>query len=333
MKNIFFAAGLLIAVAAQAQNDYAFRVLANKGPNQVKSGETWMPVKTGSQLMKDDELKLSENSSIGLVSKTGKPLELKEAKTYKVIELLAQIGNATSVLNKYTDFILSSNSDEARKNRLSATGAVHRGVEDIKVFLPQNQNAEIFGTKATFRWEATKSEAPFIVVLQDVYGSELLKIETNENSTTLDLSNPKLIKEPVILIEVVCKADTKNKSEQHLIKKLSSAKFEQTKKLFSEASADLNEETAFNNYLLAAFYEENKLLIDAITCYEQAIKMDQENPTYQDAYDEFLLRNKTEKGKITVHFYMERGLGLVSRPLLLCCYSMAYLSLPLCIKA
>jgi len=45
------------------------------------------------------------------------------------------------------------------------------------------------------------------------------------------------------------------------------------------------------------FYEENKLFIDAITCYEQAIKMDPENPTYKDAYEEFLLRNKLKNPK------------------------------------
>jgi hypothetical protein len=34
------------------------------------------------------------------------------------------------------------------------------------------------------------------------------------------------------------------------------------------------------------------LVIDAIACYEQAIKMDPENPTYTEAYEEFLLRNR-----------------------------------------
>ena len=121
----FFAIGTSVL----AQKDYAFKVLANKGVNEVKSGDTWMPLKTGASLKKNDEIKLGENSYIGLVHATGKPKELKVAGNYQVSKLEEQIGGGTSVLNKYTDFILSSNSAEAKKNRLSATGAVHRATE------------------------------------------------------------------------------------------------------------------------------------------------------------------------------------------------------------
>ena len=47
-----------------------------------------------------------------------------------------------------------------------------------------------------------------------------------------------------------------------------------------------------NKVVLASFYEQNKLLIDAITAYEEAIKLAPDDPTYKDYYEEFLLRNK-----------------------------------------
>src|SRR5882724_10726386 len=145
-KILAFVGCLFIVFATQAQEDYAFRVLANKGANEVKSGDTWHPLKTGAQLKKSDELKISENASVGLVSKGGKPLEVKEARVHRVADLLEKVGASKSVLNKYTDFILSSNSAEAKKNRLSATGAVHRGVEGpLHVLLPPPQSASIYG--------------------------------------------------------------------------------------------------------------------------------------------------------------------------------------------
>src|SRR5262245_31834962 len=117
-----------IALGAYAQaQDYAFKVLANKGANEYKSGESWQAVKTGASLKPGDELKVSENAYLGLVHVSGKPLELKQAGKYEVTKLAASVNAGTSVLAKYTDFILSSNSAEAKKNRLSATGAVHRG--------------------------------------------------------------------------------------------------------------------------------------------------------------------------------------------------------------
>ena len=118
---------LLYTASAVAQ-DYAFKVLVNKGTNELKNGDVWQPIKTGASLKSGDELKLSDNAYIGLVHASGKPIELKQAGNYKVADLAAKVsGSGSSVLNKYTDFILSSNSAEAKKNRLSATGAVHRG--------------------------------------------------------------------------------------------------------------------------------------------------------------------------------------------------------------
>jgi len=289
--------GLLsIAFLTDAQ-EYTFRVLANKGANEVKSGDSWQPVKTGAQLKKGDELKISENASVGLVHVTGKPLEVKQAGSYKIDDLAAKVGGGSSVFNKYTDFILSSNSAEAKKNRLSATGAVHRGLEDIKVFLPENQNAEIYNNIAIINWESTKGAAPYIVSIKNMFDEELAKIETPENVTQIDLSDPKFANETAVLVEVKSKADGNNKSVQHLIKKLSPARYDVVKKQLNEETVDLKEETAFNKYLLASVYEEKKLFIDAITCYEQAIKMDQGNPTYKEGYDEFLLRNKLKSTK------------------------------------
>ncbi len=296
LKKLVIVGILSIPFFAQAQ-DYTFRVLANKGANEVKSGDTWQPIKTGAQLKKGDELKISENASVGLVHVSGKPLEVKQAGSYKVDDLANKVGTGTSVLNKYTDFILSSNSAEAKKNRLSATGAVHRGLEDIKVFLPENQYAEVFNNIAIINWESSKGVAPYIVLVKNMFDEELYKVETPENSVQIDLSDPKFANETAVLVEVKSKNDGKSKSEQHLLKRLAPARYEVVKKQLNEETAEIKEETAFNKYLLASVYEEKKLFVDAITCYEQAIKLDPENPTYKDGYEEFLLRNKLKSAK------------------------------------
>ncbi len=289
--------GLLFISALVYGQDYTFKVLANKGSNEMKSGETWQAVKTGASLKSGDELKITENSYLGLVHATGKPMELKQAGSYKVADLAAKISGGTSVLNKYTDFILSSNSAEAKKNRLSATGAVHRGLEDIKVFLPENQNSGIYNNIAIINWEASKAGGPYTVLLKNMFDDELMKTETPETSLQIDLGDPKFANETAILIEVKSKNDAKSKSEQHLIKKLSQADHERIKKSLAEIMGDVQEETALNKFILAGFYEENKLFIDAITAYEQAVKMAPDVPSYQEAYDEFLLRNKLKLPK------------------------------------
>ncbi len=93
------------------------------------------------------------------------------------------------MLNKYTDFILSSKSAEAKKNRLSATGAVHRGpAGSLNVFLPPPQNASIYGKTMIVEWEAPKNGGPYIVTLKNIFEEELVKFETPETIYKIDLS-------------------------------------------------------------------------------------------------------------------------------------------------
>jgi hypothetical protein len=280
---------------ASAQ-EYAFKVLANKGANEVKSGNDWVPIKTGASLKNDDEVKLSANSYMGLVHATGKPLELKQPGNYKVSDLATQIKTGTSVLTKYTDFILSSNSAEAKKNRLSATGAVDRGDNAaIQLMLPQNQHSGIYNNAAIISWLGSKVPGPYVVTIRNMFDDELAQMETPETSYQIDLADPKFSKENALLIEVKSKSDPKQVSKQHLIKRLAPAEKENVKKSLNEIIGEVGEQTALNKFILAGFYEENNLFIDAISAYEEAIKLAPDVTTYKEAYDDFLIRHGIKK--------------------------------------
>lgn len=273
--------------------DYAFKVLANKGNNEMKSGQTWQPLKTGASLKSGDEVKLGDNAYIGLVHISGKPVEVKEAGVYTVSVLESKVGNATSVLNKYTDFILSSNSAGGQKNRLSATGAVHRAVSNapIRLMLPDNQSAGIYNKTAVINWDASNVAGPYVITLKNMFEDILQKAETAETTYKIDLSDAKFANENAILIEVSAKADPSQVSKQHIIKKLSPAENEQIATALKDLTPVLSEETAMNKVYLAGFYEQHKLLIDAIAAYEQALKLQPDVESFKESYNEFLVRN------------------------------------------
>jgi len=272
--------------------DYAFKVMANKGSNEVKSGDTWQPLKTGASLKSTDELKLVDNAYIGLIHATGKPLEMRQSGSYKVADLAAKIGGGSSVVNKYTDFILSSNA-ETKKNKLSATGAVHRATETaaIKVMLPEKY-ADVYNTTAVINWDGNKALGPYVVVVKNVFEDELARFETPETTLTIDLSQAKLASEVAILIEVSSKNNPKQISKQHMIKKMAAADKDKVKTSLTGLMGEVSDPTAINKFILAGFYEENNLLIDAIVAYEEAVKLE---PSYQESYDEFLLRHALKK--------------------------------------
>lgn len=291
-KNLTLCFIFSIATTLTFGQEYAFKVLANKGVNEVKSGDTWQPVKTGATLKKDDELRLSDNSYLGLVHATGKPIELKQAGLHKVADLAAKVGGGSSVLSKYTDFILSSNSAEAKKNRLSATGAVHRGdAVAIQIMLPENQHSGIYNTAAVISWETTKAEGPFVIVISNMFGEELAKVETPEALLRVDLTDPKFVNENAILVAVHSKSDPSKKSAEKLIKKLSPAEQDKIKVSLGEIMGEVSEQTALNKFILAGFYEENHLFIDAVAAYEEAIRLAPDVPSYKEAYDDFLIRH------------------------------------------
>lgn len=293
IQKFLLPAVLLFAASVVSAQDYAFKVLANKGTNEVKSGDAWLPLKTGSILRSADEVKLGDNAYVGLVHSTGKPVEVKEAGIHKVSDLEAKVKTGSSVLNKYTDFLLSSNSADAKKNRLSATGAVHRAIETaaIKLYLPDNQSAGVFSNKAIITWDGSNVPGPYVVTLKNMFEDVLVKDETAENSYQVDLSDEKYANENAILIEVTSKADPSLKSSQHLIKKLATADQAEVAAALKELNGQVSEETPLNRMILGGFYEENHLLIDAITAYQEAIRLAPDVPTFRESYEEFLVRN------------------------------------------
>jgi hypothetical protein len=297
MKTTSIALFITFLGSAAIAQDYAFKVLANKGANEVKSGDQWHPIRTGASLKKDDEVRLSPNSYMGLVHATGKPLEIKEAGDHKVSDLEAKVkGSGSTVLTKYTDFILSSNSAEAKKNRLSATGAVDRGERaSIQLLLPQNQHSGIYNNVAIISWVGTDVPGPYVVMVRNMFDDELAQIETPESSLQIDLTEPRFAKENALLVEVKSKNDPSQVSKQHLIKKLAPAEQENVKKSLGEIMGEVQDQTALNKFILAGFYEENNLFIDAISAYEEAIKLAPDVASYKEAYEDFLLRHGIRK--------------------------------------
>jgi hypothetical protein len=279
---------LFVAAGQLSAQDYAFKVLVNKGKNELKTGETWQQVKVGSALQSHDEIRVAENSYIGLVHKTGKPLELKQSGKYKVMDLAAKIGGP-SVLNKYTDFILSTNTGP--KTNLTATGAVNRGDAFIQVHLPKSD--VVYGNNVTINWdeEKEKSIKPYVVVFNSMFGDELYKVETNDHYVVVNLDDKDFINEDNIIVTVYSKADQSKTSEDYTLKRLSKADKERIRALLDEVPKDLWEPTALNKFYIGGIFEQNGLLIDATAHFLEAARLAPDVTDYKDDYEAFLIRH------------------------------------------
>jgi len=297
--TLFTVLALLISAGAMAQTAAVFKVFANSGAVQLKSGGTQQPLKAGASLKSEDQLVVCEGCYVALVhSATGKPHQLTAAGTYNVKDLAKGMTGSTGVVSKYTEFILSSNSDEAKKNRLSATGAVHRGLNDIDVFLPEprSHGNHVINDSIFVGWESKSTkQGPYEVELKDMFGETLLKIQAPTNRVKIKLPG----KENIITLEVRRKGETSSGSQPFSIQRFDAQKDQATIQRIKSELAELNltEETAINKFILAGFYEYQNLLIDAVWAYEQAIRLAPEVDTYKEAYNEFLLRKQLKDSK------------------------------------
>ena len=288
VRWIILCAFTLIAHSLLAQN-YAFKVLASKGKTEVKSADSWQTIKVGASLNLTDEIKVSENSYLGLVHQNGKPVELKQAGSHKVSDLVQRAGSGTTVLMKYTDFILSSNQE--KKNRLTATGAVHRGVkETITLLLPGKEKADLYGDQLALQWITKDVPGPYKVIVTDFMDEKLAEFETTEKSLMVSFKEGNLKNATNVLIKVVSKSRPNEGSTDYSVRRLTGPDREKYAPTVTEFSSSLEEGSALSKYILAGFYEEQFLLNDALTAYQEAIKLAPDVDLYKEAYAEFITR-------------------------------------------
>jgi hypothetical protein len=286
MKNnpLFFSLALLFSCSVALAQDYTFKVLVSKGKNEIKKEGNWQAVKVGTSLNSIDELKVSENAYIGLVHISGKPLEVKDPGKYKVMDLSAKMSGGPSVLNKYTDFILSSN--DRSKNNLTATGAVHRGGNGIHLFLPAPDKAYMLNDSVSFQWSDNTSRAPYTIVISNLWGDELAKLKSNTNTVDVNFAEKIFAKESEFRIEVAS-ADNKT-SDAYTVRKLTPAEKNKLQPVVKEMKGETAQQSGLYKMMEAGFYEQNKLLVDAVTSFLKAVKLE---PALKDDYEYFLLRN------------------------------------------
>lgn len=286
--RLTFSVLMVMMIGYVHAQEYAFKVLVNKGKNEIKSGNNWQQLKVGLSLKSADELKISENAYLGLVHVSGKALELKESGNYKVMDLAAKVSGGSSVLNKYTDFILSSTTTP--KNRLAATGAVNRGVDNIDVYLPKPEQAVVYNNEVIIQWNA-EAPGPYVVTFNSMFDDELDKIEVTDSNVKINLDDNNLANEDNIIVQVASVSNKNKISNKYTLKRLSKADKERIKASLNEIETPTSEANALNKLLIAGFYEQNNLLIDAGTAYLEAIKLSPDVPQFKEAYNDFLSRN------------------------------------------
>ena len=296
IKLLVLVGALFLISSSAFSQSFAFKILTNsKGDNTYKTSDSdWMPLKTGTMLNSGDEIQTTGDCYVVLYSAGGKLLELKEPKTYKIDDLKGQVGGGDAgVVSKYADFVMSKMSsdskEENRKKYASVTGATQRGFEQIKFYMGSSSN--IYNSEAIVRWKAQDEATAYEVSLMDWFGEPIMVAETTDSYYTIDFTDDRLKDMEMVIVNVGVKGNEDTSSGDYAIQRVNSEDAKEYSVELETLKSSLDESSAISNLILAEFYEQNNLLLDALTSYEHAIQGSPDVDYFKDAYKEFLMRN------------------------------------------
>jgi len=290
---------LLLAAQTATSQDYIFRVLANKGTNQVKKAGTSeaASLKTGEKLNSGDQIIAVSGSYIGLVHRTGKTMEIRTPGTHNISDLEGKVSKGTSsVANRYMNFVMNKmNADDGNVNanyrrNSNVTGAVSRatGSVAVRLLLKDSKNPnKVYGEVATIRWEGSEETTNYLITVKNVFDEVLYSVETTDTKISLDFSNEKLANERFVIVNVMDKDNESLKSRDYGIQRLSPDEAKTVETKLSELSSEVADESSLDKLVYASFFEENNLYLDALTKYEEAVELSPEVEDFQAIYDEF----------------------------------------------
>jgi len=293
-KSILLALVIFLVSTVSYAQEEMFKVLASKGSNKLQTSgtTTWAAVFVGKRLAKGDKITIGENGYLGLAhSKTGKTIELKKAGTYEVSKLAGEVAAQNASTNtKYANYLAGqmekSGSEDMAKNKykyMAVTGSVERG-SGISIIAPKKVDA--LGNDLTIGWKAEPGANTYVVEVTNLFGDVVSKVETKDTSIVIKLDD----KKDKNYITKVSLKDNANYVGDISIQYPSNDKSAELNKQLNELKAQLSEETALNKLILASFYEDNKLFLEAKASYEAAIKIQPDVDDFKLAYSQFLER-------------------------------------------
>jgi hypothetical protein len=311
-KIVFFVICLFLFANAYAQNNI-FKVLGVKGYVTINN----VPVKVGSQIATNQIIKISGSSAYLNLSHNSlkKVIELTQAGTYKAQELEKQLKSSNESLEeKYykwaVEEITKSKDDKiASRNRfqhMNKTGSVERGNYLLMTNLwkdKEKNKIEVLGEKLFVRWMLRDSMeikpaqiASYKILFYDLNEDLLFEQIVKDANAEIDLKNAKLAQADILMMKIVPLGKNGeylksiNQIDGEAIIKVDINKQRLVNAELEKIRKSKSTNTAFGKLMEARIFEEQELYVDAMTAYEQALKMSSEADSYLKLYNYFLER-------------------------------------------
>jgi hypothetical protein len=282
-----------------------FTVLGTKG--YVKIGD--QKLKVGSKLKAGESVEIGESAYLGLLTTDHRTMEITQKGVYTVQQLLAKVSAKQKLPDAYAKFVIDELTKVdvegiSAKNRfqhMNKSGAVKRGglaINYIDFFKTGEGGHQLYGNTLVLMWYVPEVEGkpklPIESYLLGIVGMDstsYFKKNVKENEISISLSSIKNEGSTTL----VCKVAPLDKNGISLDKTdidgVMINLLEGAEK--SKITAELKQfagGTALDQLMMARFFEEKHLYIDAMAAYKEAIRLSDGSEEYENLYYQFLLR-------------------------------------------
>ncbi len=209
-------AGLFLATNLLLAQDYVFKIMVNKGLNQVKASNqsSWRQVKTGLTLNDGGWIKVVDKAYLGLVHISGKTKELTQPGTFEINKLSSEMGELKKgIASRYTEFVFQRLADEETRNQLFETGAVTRDIgEKIEVIMPTSSKLYDHEVIIPISQPTQKGQVR-ILTITDMFSVKLMEKETATDHFKIHLKDSVLADEQMFFFNVTLKGEENARSK------------------------------------------------------------------------------------------------------------------------
>ncbi len=280
MKSLLCILAFVFITGTSSGQDYTFRVVSNQGQNKVRATNgDLLSMKIGTRLHNYDVIITADDAIVRLYHESGKILHLKGHFEHRVEDLGLKVEweNGRNVVMTNPSYVEVAGDD----------------VPLLTVFLPA-KSADACGDQVIVRWqplETATEETAYTVTLVNIFDDVIHREETKATFFTLDFDEIKEESQLYIFrVEELGRSGAR--SFDFGIKKLSVTDRPAVAKGLKSLLSKTGENAPLDNLKIADFYEENGLLLDAITQYEKALQSAPELQTTRKRYNDFLTRHR-----------------------------------------
>lgn len=278
--------------------DFVFSVISIKGTVEIQKNNSrkWEPIKIASKIGNNDKVRISNNSTVNLAHSSGKTLQVDAPDEYTTAQLTSQLpSGGGSVGAKLAKSVLEdmSKSDnllsKGNKRKItSVTGAGERGLTYIKV--NSSKKVHYLSPDISFTWFKTEGVAEYKLFITDINDTPVYTTASKDTNLKINADSIGLKRNLYYFWYVAVSDDPAKKSDNISFMVLSETNISVIHDSLEMIKREINaEESAFQQVVLAKFYENNYLIPYAARAYEKAISIAPEIDEYRNLYKRFVI--------------------------------------------